>query len=490
MAFDVIMIGVGLAGIVVAIAAGIAWGVQRLARAVVPVVRARVAPVLAWSGVPANRLPRAELPGLAVLGVLLIGSLWLLFGVMQDLIAGDPLVHADHAVLHLLVSLRVGWVTLLAVWVSALGSGVVVLALGIGVVLWLDRQRAWRAMAYVITAIIGAIVFAAGLDMALGRPAPFPGVAGGLNLLPFPGTHLAVLTALLGFVAVVIGRASGRPRRVAVVTVSLGLLGWFLGLLLAARLYLGADYLSTGLEAVAFGAAWALVLGLAYLARPAEAVRPVGLAMVVVLAIFCVGGIAGAVGQRAALRHARVSGGSFTMSRAEWLRGGWTRLPRRPLSLFGSFGGRFAVQYLGAPEVLRDDLAAHGWVVARRFAVGGLGRMDAVMPRFDDGALPRLVMLRRGGDLPADQRLVFRLWRSDVMVPSRAGGFDFVWLGSVTLERVRMVGGVLALARDVGRDRFARRDLFGAIGAPIDLVRPEGARVVRLAVDRAGGGSR
>lgn len=486
MAFDIMVILVGLAGIVVAIAAGIAWGVQVVVRALVPVVRLRLAPVLAWSGLPANRLPRAELPGLSVLGVLLIGSLWLLFGVMQDLIAGDPLVHADHAVLHLLVSLRVGWATLLAVWLSALGSGVVVVVLGIGVVLWLDRQRAWRAMAYVIAAMIGAILFAAGLDVALGRPAPFPGAAGGLNLLPFPGTHLAVLTALLGFVAVVIGRESGTLKRVAVVAVTVG----FLMGLLAARLYLGADYLSTGLEAVAFGAAWALVLGLAYLARPSEVVRPAGLAMVVMLVILGVGGVAGAIGQRAALRHARVSGGSFTMSRPVWLQGGWTRLPRRPLSLFGSFRQRFAVQYLGAPDVLRDELAAHGWVVARRFALGGLGRMDAVMPRLDDGTLPRLVMLRTGGDLPADQRLVFRLWRSDVMVPSRAGGFDFVWLGAVTLERVRMVDGVLALARDVGRDRFARRALIGAIGVPIDVVRPEGARVTRLAVDRADGVAR
>ncbi|MBW4035896.1 MAG: hypothetical protein HIU90_10525 [Proteobacteria bacterium] len=493
---DMILIGLGLGGLVLlGVAAALAWAAEAAVRALVP--------ILAVSGAPVSLLPRrlrrlldparAELPGIAALGVLLVASLWLLFAVMQDLIAGDPLVHADHAVLHLLLSLRVGWALRLAVWCSALGSGAVVVALATGIVLWLDRRRAWRAMAYAIIAAIGAILFTAGLDVVLGRPAPFLRPTG-LSLLPFPGTHLAVLTALLGFMGVVICRNVGAVWRIAMIAATLV----FLAGLAVARLYLGADYLSTALEAVAFGAAWAVLLGLVYLVHPAEAVRPAGLGVMILLVIIGVGGISGAIGQRAALRDATLTSGSLTMSRGAWLHGGWARLPRRPLSLLGRFGHPFAVQFLGAPGALREDLAAHGWrqpppwrvaTLLRFMGKGAAPGALPVVPRFDDGRLPALVMIRTGGALPADRRLVFRLWRSRVMVPSRAGGFARIWLGAVSIERIRRVGSIVALPRGIGGDAEAPRPLIRAIGAPIVIDRADGGGLLRLAFVTAQGRS-
>ncbi|MCW8308367.1 LssY C-terminal domain-containing protein [Acidiphilium sp. PA] len=493
---DMILIGLGLGGVVLlGVAAALAWATEAAVRVLVP--------ILAASGAPASLLPRrlrtlldparAELPGIAALGVLLVASLWLLFGVMQDLIAGDPLVQADHAVLQLLLSLRVRWALRLAVWCSALGSGAVVVALGIGIVLWLDRRRAWRAMAYAITAAIGAILFTAGLDVALGRPAPFLRPTG-LSLLPFPGTHLAVLTALLGFMGVVICRSAGAFWRIMIVGATL----LFLAGLLTARLYLGADYLSTALEAIAFGAAWAVLLGLVYLVHPAEAVRPAGLGLMILVVIFGVGGVSGAIGQRAALRDATLTTGSLTMSRGAWLHGGWARLPRRPLSLLGRFGHPFTVQFLGPPGALRHDLAAHGWRQPPPWQVATLlrflGRGAApgalpVVPRFDDGRLPALVMIRAGGTLPADRRLVFRLWRSRVMVPSRTGGFAHIWLGAVSTERIRRIGSIFPLPLEIGADAGARNHLIRAMTAPIVIDRAVGGEPLRLAFVAAQGPS-
>ncbi|MGH8229566.1 MAG: hypothetical protein ACREU3_16975, partial [Steroidobacteraceae bacterium] len=45
---------------------------------------------------------RKELPGLALLGAILVASLWLFLGVLQDVLAGDPLVRANEAVFHFL----------------------------------------------------------------------------------------------------------------------------------------------------------------------------------------------------------------------------------------------------------------------------------------------------------------------------------------------------------------------------------------------------
>jgi undecaprenyl-diphosphatase len=410
-----------------------------------------------------------------MLGGLLIGSLWLLFGVMQDLIAGDPLVRADHAVLHLLSSLRVAWATRLAVWWTLLGSGPVIVVLALGSALWLDRQRAWRAMAYTLGAIFGAILFTAGLDIAVGRPAPFPAPAG-LSLLPFPGTHLAVLTALLGFLSVVICRERAGPMRGAVMGATL----LFLLGSLAARLYLGVDYLSTALEVMAFGAAWAVMLGLAYLVRPAEAVRPGGLSLIVLLAILGVGGMEVAIGQDAAFRQAMPDRGDLTMSRHAWLAGGWQGLPARPLSLFGTFGHPFAMQYLGPTRRLRAALSADGWRVPPAWRPGVLARMMRrgesaaqcpVLPRFDDGRLPVLVMIRTGQSLPEDERLVLRLWRSRTEVPGGSGRWMRIFYGAVALERVRPVWSLFRLPEAIARPDMSRRLLERSLTGPITLAR-------------------
>jgi undecaprenyl-diphosphatase len=462
--------------VLIALSAVLLGGAVRIA------VRA-MDPALAWAAARQDGLPprlrrwldpaRGELPGLAVLGATLIGSAWLMFGVMQDLIAGDPLVHADHAVLHLLLSLQVAWVVRLAMWWRWLGSGVVVVALGTGAVLWLDRQRAWRAMAYVVAALFGSLLFAAGLDVALARPAPFIR-AGALDLLPFPGTHLAALTALLGFLTVVICRERGAVARFAVGTATMVFL---LGSL-AARLYLGDDYLSTALEVMAFGLTWAVMLGFAYLTRPAEAVGSGGLGIVVMVAVLGLGGLAGLIGQAGAQREPAMTGGTLTMSRATWLAGGWRSLPRRPLSLFGTFSHPFALQFLGPPQVLRETLAAHGWHTPPAWREATLaamltGRADPVTspvpPRLDDGRWPEMVMTRNGGALPDDERIVFRLWRSHVVIPSAAGGSRAVWLGAVAVERIGTVARLFAVPQNIGRYRMARRWLSTGLGGSLGV---------------------
>ncbi|MGC9269786.1 LssY C-terminal domain-containing protein [Acidiphilium sp.] len=484
------MIGVVLGLGVVALAT-LVWFAPRALRAVLGWLSQLRGPVLAWAGARESRLRRpvrflfdsawAELPGLAVLGGILVASLWLLFGVMQDLIAGDPLVAADRAVLHLLLSLRVGWAAQAAVWFSAAGSGIVVVALVGGVVLWLDRRRAWRAMAYVIAALIGAMLFSAVLDLALRRPAPFER-DGGISLLPFPGSHLAVLVALLVFMAVVIGRHGGFVLRAGIALITLVFL---LGMTVS-RLYLGADYLSTALEAVAFGAAWASVLSLAYLTHPIETVRPAGMSAVVALAIIGVGGVDAMISARAALRYYAVSRDSRTMARAVWWHGGWMAQTPRPLALLGTFDQPFALQFLGSPRVLRADLVAAGWrrpvawdvrTILRLFAAPIDPATLPVLPRLADGREAVLVMIKTGGFLRPDERLVFRLWRSAVTIPTVSQGFARVWLGSVSIERERRVWSLVTVPRHAGQRDAALRCLAEAI---------PGHRIVRRPTDTGG----
>lgn len=436
-------------GLFLAVAA-LAWLTPRLLGWFVAILRYLRGPVLIWArsrdGWLGRRImalldpERTELAGLAILGALLVGSLWLFFGVMQDLIAGDPLVQADRAVAHFLLLLRVEWLAQVAVAISEFGSGPVALAVVAATLLWLDRQHAWRAMGYELAAAAGAISFAAGLDLALRRPAPLYH-APGWGILPFPGTHLAVFAALLGFLAMVACRGVTWRRQIAAALAT----GGFLAALAFSRLYLGADYLSTALEVLAFGMAWAALLSIFYLMRAAEPAPVRGLGAVIALAISVAGGAAVVLGHASDMRRYAVVPQTVTYTEAEWLNGAWTRLPVRRLSLLGSFERPFVMQWLGSLHVLSADLERQGWQVSSRWRpISALQFLAPrpnpallpVLPSFESGRVEGLAMIRTGHGLPADERVVLRLWRSDAIVPEGAGRLRSIWIGTLGIERV------------------------------------------------------
>lgn len=455
----------------------VAWLTPRAIRWLTKLMVYLRGPVMAWArsrdSWPRRQIislldpTRTELPGLAILGALLIGSLWLFFGVLQDLIAGDPLVEADRSLFHLLLSLRVGWATQIATGLSELGSGIVALAVAGAALLWLDRRHAWRAMIYGVVAVIGAILFSAGLDLALQRPQPLFRDAG-WSLLPFPGGHLAVFTALLGFLAVLMCRELTMRFRVVISIATI----IFVIALAFSRLYLGAEYLSTALEGVAFGSAWAALLSIAYLARKAETVRPVGLGVVITLVLVVVGTADIAATHHADMRHYALKTETRTMSIADWQSRGWASLPSRRLALFGEFDQPFTVQWLGSTATLQSDLLAQGWRRPAKWNFRSLleflsPHVDLaslpVLPRLESGRAEGLVMLRTGGRIPNGDRLVFRLWRSNVLIPSPGGSMARLWIGTVVAEHVGRLFSLLNVPDDTGNLNTPLHRLAAAI---------------------------
>jgi undecaprenyl-diphosphatase len=440
----------------------VVWLTPRAVRWLTKLMTQLRGPVMTWAGSRDTRFrrqiaslldpTRTELPGLAVLGALLIASLWLLFGVLQDLLAGDPLVEADRAVLHLLLSLRVDWATQFAVVVGELGSGIVILPVAGIALLWLDRQHAWRALAYGIASVIGAILFSAGLDLTLQRPQPMYNQPG-WSLFPFPGGHLAVVAALFGFLTVLMCRELSMRSRIGVAMATV----FFIAALTFSRLYLGAEFLSTALEGLGFGFAWSALLSLAYLARQAEAVRPVGLGVTTALGLVLVGGTNIAFAHRSDMQHYILKIQTQTMSVTEWRQSGWASLPARRLTLFGEFDQPFTVQWLGGVAVLKSELQARGW----RLPVSWTPRSTLeflsphlhpaslpVLPRLDSGRAEGLVMIKVGTGIPKDKRLVFRLWRSDVQVSRPDGSLTQLWIGTITDERTERMFSLLNIPED------------------------------------------
>jgi undecaprenyl-diphosphatase len=385
---------------------------------------------------------RTELPGLLALGMLCIAALWLLLGILEDVISGDPLVRADKAVFGLLQSLRVSAVDQVMIAITELGDGSVVIAVTLVTLFWLAWHRAWRAASYCAAAVAGTALFAVLLKFTLQLARPVS-LYSGWNAFSFRSSHTTVSTALYGFLAVLIGREVGMRSRISTV-LSAALLILLIAL---SRLYLGAHWLSDVAAGVAFGLAWIALLGIAYLQHAPTRIRAGGLAGVVSVALVAAGVAHIALAHGADTRRYAVELPVEQMTLEHWQEGGWATLPARRVDLFGLYEDPFVLQWVGSLDPLKTELSTHGWTApvpwTFRTALEWLSPQASpaslpVLPRLNNGLSEKLVMIRTGGSMPTSERLVLRLWRSNVIVVDGTRSLP-LWIGTVSTERIKNV---------------------------------------------------
>ncbi len=404
---------------------------------------------------------RPETLGLLVLGFALIGGLGLFFGVLQDVLAGDPLVRADLAVFHLLQSLRVPIVDQVMVAITELGDARVVVPVLLAVLVWLSWQRAWRAAVYGVAAVAGASLFALLFKITLQQPRPGGGYHG-WNAYSFPSGHATASVALYGFLVVLICREVGARTRF-VVTLAAAL---FVGAIAFSRLYLGAHWLSDIMAGLAFGVAWVALLGIVYLQHARRDVRAGGLAGAGLAALLVAGGLHIATAHSADMRRYALVRPTRQMALTAWLDGGWAALPVRRVDLLGDYEEPFTLQWSGPLAPLRAALLAQGWQPPLPWDLSSSvefllpnAKPDAlpVLPHLDNGRAEALVLIKTGGNLPANQRLVLRLWPSGTVL-SRGAETQPLWIGTAVAERVEHLKPLASLFDE-------RNDVNGALRA-------------------------
>jgi membrane protein DedA with SNARE-associated domain/membrane-associated phospholipid phosphatase len=452
------------------------WLTPRAVRWLVGLVERLHGPVRAWASRRDTWLrrqvlslidpSRPEARGLLALGALLIGALWLFFAVLQDVIAGDPLVRADRAVFQLLQSLRVDALDRIAIAVTGLGDPAVIVAVTLVAVFWLLWRRAWRAALYTAAAVVGGALFGLLLKVTIERARPGP-LYTGWHSFAFPSGHAAVSTALYGFLAILIARDVGMRSRIATALSAL-LLVSAIGL---SRLYLGAHWLSDVIAGFAFGLAWIALLGIAYLQRRAPHIRPAVLMAAVAATLLFVGSIHFGQIYRTDMERYAVRRPSHTMILESWLHGGWTELPAQRFDLLGEYEEPFTIQWAGSLDSLRSELIAHGWKQplpwTLRTSIEWLSPQASpttlpVLPQLNGGRSENLTMVRTGGPVPDDQRLVLRLWRSDVSLSDGPHVLP-LWIGTVVTERVTHIASLLTIAKDEENLRTSLRVLHDAL---------------------------
>lgn len=170
----------------------------------------------------------------------------------------------DRTVMFAIARLRQGWLTNIAVDLTALGSPTLLTLLTLSVVALLLHARDRRGAAQMAIVSIGAAFLGTSLKQAWSRPRPDI-VARLVEVASFsyPSGHSLGAAAVGATAAVLVAhRLPSAPQRVTVFTCA-AILIVLVGL---SRVYLGVHYPSDVIGGMTLGAAWSIVVGL--LLRP------------------------------------------------------------------------------------------------------------------------------------------------------------------------------------------------------------------------------
>lgn len=290
-----------------------------------------------------------------LLALVLAGSAWLFFGILEDIVSGDPLVRVDTAIYQALQDLRTGPGDAIMLVITELGDTVVVLAITVAVSLWLLWQRNWRSAAYWLGAVGGASALNTAIKVALHRPRPTELLYSGWSAFSFPSGHSTVNLVLYGFLAFLIGRELRAVWRLPVVLVMLSM-----ALLIAfSRIYLGAHWFSDVVGGLAFGTAWLTILVFFYLRKETRPVGAVGLIVVAGLALGLAGGWN--VSRHHGLDMQRYARKTEAMARDAWLSTDRQRFPARRTGLSGEIEKPMTIQRAGSLPLIKQPLFRNDW---------------------------------------------------------------------------------------------------------------------------------
>lgn len=245
-----------------------------------------------------------ELPLLAILTVALMGSLWAFFGILEDVITGDPLVVIDGITYQLLLKLRSYWGDYGLVAVTELGDAQVVIPVAVAALASLLALRRWRAAKYLVIAVVGASAWVEMIKLLLRRSRPVD-LYDGASQFSFPSGHATMSIVLFGFLAILVSHGASPHLRRTIIGMTLSLI-----LLIAfSRIYLGAHWFSDVLAGLSFGVAWIALLGFAYFRAAPEPLSGGPLSAMLVIALVFAGSIHVARSHTADItRYAPVSG--------------------------------------------------------------------------------------------------------------------------------------------------------------------------------------
>ena len=384
---------------------------------------------------------------LGFLALMILMAGWGFLGVLQDVLAKDPLVVADKAVYHFFQSLRTPWADHVLIAVTELGDSFVNICISTAILLLFLLKRNYRTAGYWVLTIVGGLLGVQLLKWLIHLPRPVA-LYQGASAYGFPSGHTTMSVIIYGFLAILMARGLSSTLRWGIfATVFV-----FSFIIAMSRLYLGAHWLSDVLGGFFIGTSWTALLGIAYLKGSAEIVPRRLLGLVVMLVIVLAGGwhVTHQHGRDLAFYAIRHNVQSMPLT--TWLADDWRELPAWRIDMAGEQEQPLTIQWAGAPGDLSRYLLTKGWHRPPSLNLKNfLGMLSPdtpieklpVLPQLHNGRVDSLRIVRRA----RGQRLVLRLWPVDIKI---AGNNTPLFLGTIDSQHRRHMTGLITTARDMG----------------------------------------
>ncbi|KVL86435.1 cytochrome O ubiquinol oxidase [Burkholderia stagnalis] len=414
-----------------------------------------------------------RLPGaIPVLALLFVGSVWLFAGIVQDVVANDPLMGVDTTLYGSLLNLRTPPVDAAMRAVAVLNGRDVGLIVAAAFLVWLVIHRCWMTAVWWIATVGVAVVMVPAFGAGTNGATP-ANLAPGSPHVPLPDADAAFGILASSFMGWVLTRGRGALWRTGVVTaiVLWIVLGGF------ARLYLGDTWLSGLLGGWSLGLAWFALLAGAYAyGHVRDEVQPRG-ALVAVVVVLATAGVWTVPAAWQADRDPRAHSRVVAMTVDQWMRGGWQRVPTRRTEISGDREEFLPLQWCVAADVLARHLSHAGWQRATPWSLQTALRWLVpqapadglpVLPRYSQGVGTRRVFVRADPGQP-DSRLVLRLWRYPYVLQD-AQGTRALWYGALYRETLHRPAGLMTIVRTATIERAP--DIAQALAIDATVVHP------------------
>lgn len=393
----------------------------------------------------------------------LLGALFLFGGLLEDVQEGDPIVQVDLGISRFVQTLRTPALDHAMVSITMLGDGVVLTCVTVAVLGWLLWRRAWWIGGAFAAASLMPTIFVPLVKWALGRARPLGELYAGVDAFSFPSGHAAGSATLLGLLAVLVaGQLRGALRWGAIAGPAT--LALAIGV---SRVYLQAHWPSDVMAGFALGAAITAAFVLVLDRLPASVAGPAGIAAVSAGVALIAGGAHIAHDYRHAVVAYAPRHLSIEIAEPDWRAGGWRRVAAGRIGFEGELETRFLLQWVGAPEPLRRQLADRGWRPAQPWSVAALGGLlgpstplEAIppIPQLHLGRFATEVWVRPAAR--SGSRFVFRLWPSRYTVDGETLSVE-----AIERERIEHPLGLTTLIDEGAAPRAAETELADLVRA-------------------------
>ncbi len=418
------------------------------------------------------RLDRTRFSGLpsTLLGIAFLYTLLLLGGIIEDILALDPIVAVDTRLGNLLYFYRDEMLVKGFLWVTLLGKAQVVLSVALlcTVLFWIRKKREYILPFWMTLAGSGAFSLLGKVAFHRQRP---PGIGVFTEAsFSFPSGHATIAAAFYGFIVYYLWRQAQKWN------IRLNLLFGGSALILAigfSRLYLGVHFLSDVLGGYLLGFMW-LIIGICMVERhlfaksEMQASENVSLSVRLMSAALILAELIFFIHSGLHYKPTRNNTENLAATKSVSLDGisGFDRynLPRFTESITGKQQEPLNIILIARDEAsLVSAFKAAGWqpadpatfaTVARtvRALLGNEGYPTApVTPSFWDGRINDFGFEKPTPSHTVRQRHQARLWKTDLVTP----GNSRVFVGTISLDWGMKWGLVHKMKPDMDSEREA-----------------------------------